>query len=121
MTASSAPTRHRSRVETVALHLIQRGHISEGSALIEYGRFRLADVIHRLRNDRADLLPPEHEIVTLHKRDTQGNPYGEYHLVPTKAAKVREYLEKIRAYHDSQEGRLSERNNPGLYDRIGAR
>jgi hypothetical protein len=45
------------RVETVAAHLKQRGHISEGSALIEYGRFRLADVIHRLRNDRKDLLP----------------------------------------------------------------
>lgn len=114
-------SRRRSRVETVAEHLIQRGHISEGSALIEYGRFRLADVIHRLRTDRADLVPEGMEIVTIHKQDTQGNHYGEYTLVSNKAAAVRRRLDVLRAAFDSPEGRLSERNNPGLYDRIGAR
>jgi hypothetical protein len=69
-------------VEIVAAHLIQRGHVSEGSAIIEYGRFRLSDAIYRLRNEKAYLLPPGKEIVTIHKQDTQGNRYGEYHLVP---------------------------------------
>lgn len=82
--------RGQTRVELVANHLQTRGHISEGSALIEYGRFRLADVIHRLRTDRSDLVPEGWEIVTHHKKDTQGNPYGEYHLVQTAARRQRE-------------------------------
>lgn len=92
--------RARSRVEIVADHLITRGHISEGSALVEYGRFRLSDVIHRLRNDRADLVPPGMEIITIHKKDTQGNQYGEYHLVSTQAAAQRERLDRARARED---------------------
>lgn len=115
------PMRRLSRIETVALHLAQRGHISEGSALIEYGRFRLADVIHRLRNERTDLLPEGKEIITLHKRDTQGNPYGEYHLVTTKAAKVRQHLDRVRAAANAETARLSERNDLSFHDRIGAR
>jgi hypothetical protein len=84
------------RVERVAQHLQLRGHISEGSATIEYGRFRLSDVIHRLRNDRRDLLPAGHEIVTVHKRDTQGNQYGEYHLVRSGSAASRALVEAAR-------------------------
>lgn len=85
------------RIETVAAHLARRGHISEGSALIEYGRFRLADVIHRLRNERADLLPPGMEIITIHKTDTKGASYGEYHLVPTASAEQRKAVLQARS------------------------
>lgn len=91
-----ANRRNKSRVELVADHLKSKGHISEGSALVEYGRFRLADAIHRLRTDRADLIPDDQEIVTIHKRDTQGNKYGEYHLVP-KAASARRRVMEARA------------------------
>jgi hypothetical protein len=102
-------------VETVADHLKQRGHISEGSALVEYGRFRLADVIHRLRTDRSDLVPAGKEIVTIHKRDTQGNPYGEYHLVETRSAKVRRMVEAVRAEADTPEARrVSKQHDAGL-------
>jgi len=87
----------RSRIQTVVDHLNSRGHISEGSSLIEYGRFRLADVIHRLRTERQDLLPEGKEIVTLHKKDTQGNDYGEYHLVSTAAAEPRRRVRSARA------------------------
>lgn len=114
------PSRRLSRVETVAQHLIQRGHISEGSALVEYGRFRLADVIHRLRTDRTDLIPEGKEIITIHKQDTQGNRYGEYTLVTQKAHAVRRRLDAVRARLDTQEGRLSERDNPGLHHSIAA-
>lgn len=112
--------RRHSRIETVAEHLKQRGHISEGSALIEYGRFRLADVIHRLRNERSDLLPEGMEIVTIHKQDTQGNFYGEYTLVPTRAAEVRRMVETLRQEHDTPEARLSERLDAGLRRSLGA-
>lgn len=74
------------RIEQVADHLIRRGHISQGTALVEYGQFRLSDVIHRLRNERPDLLPEGHEIVTINKQDTKGHDYGEYHLVSQAAA-----------------------------------
>jgi hypothetical protein len=90
-----------SRIERVASHLQQRGHISEGSALIEYGRFRLADVIHRLRHERADLLPDGMEIVTINKQDTQGNPYGEYHLVQKASAEPRRRVVRARAREDA--------------------
>ena len=90
-------TARKSRIETVAAHLVARGHISEGSSLIEYGRFRLADVIYRLRKERQDLLPEGMEIVTIHKQDTQGNPYGEYHLVPKAAQRPRTAVLRARA------------------------
>lgn len=85
------------RIETVAAHLASRGHISEGTALIEYGRFRLADVIFRLRRERSDLLPEGMEIVTIHKTDTKGAPYGEYHLVPTASAAQRQAVLQARS------------------------
>lgn len=85
------------RIEQIAAHLMRRGHISEGTALIEYGRFRLSDIIHRLRNDRGDLLPADHEIVTIYKQDTQGNRYGEYHLVSKAAATPRRHTEEARS------------------------
>lgn len=94
---SFANQRGKTRVELVADHLKQRGHISEGSALIEYGRFRLGAAIHRLRTTRSDLIPEGQEIVTLHKQDTQGNPYGEYHLVEKAAAAARRLVEAGRA------------------------
>lgn len=115
---SSALRRRRSRIETVAEHLKQRGHISEGSALIEYGRFRLGDVIHRLRHERQDLVPEGMEIVTIHKVDTQGNPYGEYHLVPTKASEVRRIVTEARERANTRDALVSERDSVGLHDRI---
>lgn len=115
------PHRRLSRVETVAAHLIQRGHISEGSALVEYGRFRLADVIHRLRNERADLLPKGHVIVTLHKHDTQGNAYGEYHLVPKKAEAIRRIVDAAREREAAKtKAELSERDHAGVRGGAGS-
>lgn len=89
--------RPQTKVELVASHLKARGHISEGSAYIEYGRFRLGDAIYRLRNERSDLIPSDMEIVTIHKKDTQGNPYGEYHLVQKANAATRQKVEQARA------------------------
>lgn len=70
------------RALVVIKHLVQRGHISQGTATLEYGSLlqRLSDVIHRLRNEDADMVPPGHHILTVKKFDTQGRPYGEYHL-----------------------------------------
>lgn len=81
--------RAQSRVEQVIEHLKTRGHISEGSALVEYGRFRLGDAIYRLRTSHSHLVPRGKEIVTLHKQDTKGDRYGEYHLVSKAAAQAR--------------------------------
>lgn len=90
--------------EIVAAHLVQRGHISEGSALIEYGRFRLGDAIFRLRTNKRHLLPEGKEIITLHKQDTQGNRYGEYHLVDTKSAATRRFLAQAAAAASELQG-----------------
>jgi hypothetical protein len=98
---------------------MQRGHISEGSALIEYGRFRLADVIHRLRTDRADLIPEGKEIVTVHKQDTQGQPYGEYHLVETRSAAARRMVTKVRRQLDTAEHIRTNSHELSLYGSLG--
>lgn len=92
----TANRRTISRAEQVADHLKTRGHISEGSALIEYGRFRLGDAIFRLRTTKKHLIPEGYEIITLHKQDTKGDRYGEYHLVPTAAAASRRHLDAQR-------------------------
>lgn len=77
-----------SKAHTIARHLIRRGHISQGSATLEYGALgaRLSDVIHRLRNESSHLIPVGFTIITIDKEDTQGNIYGEYHLVRKQAA-----------------------------------
>jgi hypothetical protein len=92
-----ANKRALTRAEQVAAHLISRGHISEGSALIEYGRFRLGDAIFRLRTSHRHLLPEGYDIITMHKQDTKGDRYGEYHLVPSQAAAARKHLQAARA------------------------
>lgn len=89
--------RAKTRVELVADHLKSRGHISEGSAFVEYGRFRLGAAIHRLRNGRRDLIPADMDIITIHKLDTKGDPYGEYHLVPKASAAERKRVLAARA------------------------
>lgn len=73
----------KNRALLVIKHLLRRGHISQGTATVEYGAdlCRLSDAIHRLRNEDADLVPPGQEIVTVHKLDTNGRRYGEYVLV----------------------------------------
>lgn len=91
-----ANRRTQTRTEQVAEHLKSRGHISEGSALIEYGRFRLSDAILRLRTTHRHLIPEGHEIITMHKQDTKGDRYGEYHLVPSQALAARQHLEAQR-------------------------
>jgi hypothetical protein len=92
------------RIEQIAGHLIKRGHISQGSALVEYGQFRLSDIIHRLRNERQDLLPAGHIIVTIHKQDTKGNSYGEYHLVSATSAAELSRVEAARRADDQRWG-----------------
>lgn len=93
----TANRRNKTRPQLVAEHLKQRGHISEGSALVEYGRFRLGAAIHLLRTTHRHLLPDGQEIVTVHKRDTKGDPYGEYFLVPKAARSAREQVAAGRA------------------------
>lgn len=104
----------RSRIDTVVDHLLSRGHISEGSSLIEYGRFRLSDVIHRLRTDAAARLPADMEIVTIHKTDTKGASYGEYHLVPKASSAPRRQVNEARASTDPSAGRLQNGVGAGL-------
>lgn len=94
---SQANKRTVTRAVQVIEHLKSRGHISEGSALVEYGRFRLGDAIHRLRTTHAALVPEGYEIITLHKQDTKGDRYGEYHLVQKAATEPRRIVSEARA------------------------
>lgn len=98
---SQANKRGVSRVIQVVEHLKSRGHISEGSALVEYGRFRLGDAIFRLRTSHSHLLPEGKEIVTIHKTDTKGDRYGEYHLVPKASAEPRRIVTAARTLADA--------------------
>lgn len=78
-------SRNENKAILVAKHLIKHGHISQGTATLEYGNFRLSDAIHRLRNEDDDLVPVGKKIITVTKRDASGHPYGEYQLVNVEA------------------------------------
>lgn len=82
----------QTKAQLVAEHLKRRGHISAGTALIEYGYFRLSDAIYRLRKEYPHLIPEGFEIITQERTGTRGNLFGEYHLVQTAAAAVRKQL-----------------------------
>lgn len=79
-------SRNENKAILVANHLKRHGHISQGSATMEYGSFRLSDAILRLRNEDSDLIPDGMRIKTVMKRDASGHPYGEYQLVKKAAA-----------------------------------
>jgi hypothetical protein len=71
----------RSKPSIVAEHLMKYGTISDGTAVLEYGRFRLSDAIYKLRRSHRHLLPAGKRIVTETRHDAHGQPYGVYRLV----------------------------------------
>jgi hypothetical protein len=79
-------SRDENKAILVAAHLKKFGRISQGSANMEYGQFRVSDAVLRLRNEDSDLIPRGKRIKTVMKRDASGNRYGEYQLVDRIAA-----------------------------------
>ena len=72
--------RYRTKPQLVIEHLQKHGRITEGHALIEYGRFSVAHAIWALRNDKANLVPKGKRISTRMMKDVNGQPYAEWHL-----------------------------------------
>lgn len=70
------------RTEQVIDHLIRVGRITDATARAQYGSFRLADAIYRLRRERNDLVPKGQAILTVNREDVNGTPFAEYRLVP---------------------------------------
>lgn len=73
--------RIRTKPQLVIEHLQKHGRITEGHALIEYGRFSVAHAIWSLRGPKAYLVPEGKMIRTRMMRDVNGQPYAEWHLV----------------------------------------
>lgn len=71
---------YRSKPHLVAEHLQKHGRITEGHALIEYGRFSVAHAVWELRHNKQHLLPEGKQITTRMMRDVNGQPYAEWHL-----------------------------------------
>ncbi len=80
--AASRPT----RAEQVIDHLVRVGRITDATARAQYGSFRLADAIYRLRRERKDLVPQGQAIITVDREDVNGTPFAEYRLVPESQA-----------------------------------
>ncbi len=70
------------RPQQVIHHLVAHGRITDATARHQFGAFRLADAIYRLRTDRTDLVPPDMGILTVPREDLNGTPFAEYRLVP---------------------------------------
>lgn len=62
-----------SQREAIKLYLKNGRPITPAKAMAEFGVWRLASIIHRLRNEG---LP----IITLRKQSVTGKPYAEYRL-----------------------------------------
>lgn len=73
------------REQQVMRTLIQKGHISEATGFAEYGRIQVASAIFRIKNFRPDLIPAGQRIVSVTKRDTNGNRYVEWQLQAVQA------------------------------------
>lgn len=68
------------REEQVISILQRRGHISEGTALVELGRVQVASAIWRLKNQKSHLIPAGQQIVSVRKVDSAGKRYVEWQL-----------------------------------------
>lgn len=75
-------TKRPTRPQQVIHHLVAHGRITDATARHQFGAFRLADAIYRLRTDRADLVPADFGILTVPREDLNGTPFAEYRLVP---------------------------------------
>lgn len=73
--------RTRTKPNLVVEHLMKHGRITEGHALIEYGRFSVAHAVWKIRNRRPELLPSGKTIRTNMLRDVNGQPYAQWELV----------------------------------------
>lgn len=78
--------RRPTKVQIVAHHLKELGRITDATARAQYGSFRLADAIYRLRHERPDLLPKGKIIITVDRVDLMGNAFAEYRLVDRELA-----------------------------------
>lgn len=78
MRAAPRPSRPEQVIDT-----LQRvGRITDATARAQFGSFRLADAIYRLRTRRKDLLPAGMTILTVPREDVNGTPFAEYRLIP---------------------------------------
>lgn len=73
----SRPTRAKQTIT----HLSLLGRITDATARAQYGAYRLADAIYRLRTTRRDLVPQGKRIITVTREDLNGTPFAEYRLV----------------------------------------
>lgn len=94
MNKTKGTRRLRTKPRLVIDHLIQHGRITEGHALIEYGRFSVAHAIWSLRNKYSSLVPKGKRIETRMLRDVNEQPYAEWHLVddPDQAKSLSDHL-----------------------------
>lgn len=73
--------RRLTREEQVMRTLIEKGHITEATGMAEYGRIQVASAIWRIKNLKPQLIPTGREIVSVEKKDSNGNRYVEWQLV----------------------------------------
>lgn len=79
-------TRHnRSKPHLVAEHLLKHGRITEGHAMIEYGRFSVAHAVWELRHNKQHLLPEGKVVRTRMMRDVNNQPYALWELADAAA------------------------------------
>jgi hypothetical protein len=80
--------RSRNKPALVAEHLVKHGRITEGHALIEYGRFSVAHAVWELRHNKQHLLPAGKVIRTTMQKDVNGQPYALWELVDAEETRL---------------------------------
>lgn len=79
----------KTKPELVIDHLKAIGRITDATARAQYGTFRLADAIYRLKGEKKHLVPRGKAIVAMRRKDVVGNTFAEYRLVPEGLANAR--------------------------------
>jgi len=81
MIKNNRPTRPQQVID----HLIAVGRITDATARAQYGSFRLADAIYRLRGRKRRLVPEGFKVITVERTDVNGTLFAEYRLTPEAA------------------------------------
>ena len=82
MIKNNRPTRPQQVID----HLIAVGRITDATARAQYGSFRLADAVYRLRGRMRRLVPEGFKVITVERTDVNGTLFAEYRLTPAEAA-----------------------------------
>lgn len=77
--------RQKTKTELTMDILKEHGRVTEAMGWAVYGRYHVGGAIYRLRTSDRHMIPEGKQIVTVMRRDVNGNEFAEWRLVDQPA------------------------------------